>query len=106
MIVRDEDFAAAFARMARTPDGRIIRVYLETKLRSLAPASGEAATFFRHEGARIHAADLIRLMDRDLDGTGERSGGRDGYGQDGDRVVVERGRYSGRPRGGAGRRGQ
>lgn len=72
-IVEDEHLQNAIDRIARTPDGRMLYLFLQKTLASF-PASFETDALQAHHGRRTFAADLMAIMAK---GIRETHGGRD-----------------------------
>jgi hypothetical protein len=72
-MTTDDDLNAAINRLARTADGRDLYLYLQKAVLSLASGDRTDGALREHEGRRMFAADLMRLMETGI----EESGGRD-----------------------------
>ena len=60
-MTENEDFQEALDRIARTPDGRALYLYLQKALCSISLDPHRGA-LRRHEGRRMFAAELMGLM--------------------------------------------
>jgi hypothetical protein len=70
-MISDDDIRNALDRIARTPDGELLYLYLQIEQMGM-PATPESSALLEHNGHRKFAAKLMGLMAKGI----EESGGR------------------------------
>jgi hypothetical protein len=84
----DEDLHKAIDRLARTPDGRILYLFLQRRLMGV-PASSKSGALRTDHGERMFAAKLIGLMATGIaESGGASSSSGDGSTGSGDKPIV------------------
>lgn len=74
MNVEDEHLRGAIDRISRTPDGRMLYLFLQKTLSSFPVTDGSVDALRDHNGRRMFAHDLMAIM---AAGIRETHGGRD-----------------------------
>lgn len=71
MVVQPEDIHAAFERIGRTPDGKLMRLYFVEMLLSGPGADLSEGAVFREVGRMTLAREILTLLDASPDVAGQ-----------------------------------
>ncbi len=69
-MITDEDIAQATDRIARTPDGELLYLYLQRIVMFVPDLSAEVCALRIDQGRRRFAADMMALMAKGIDESG------------------------------------
>ncbi|MDB6085547.1 MAG: hypothetical protein JWN43_3428 [Gammaproteobacteria bacterium] len=85
--INDTRLIEAIDRIARTPDGRSLYLFLQRRMMAVC-TSEEASALYRSEGERTFAARLIGLMATGMAESGGRTSSSGGTGGDTEQPIV------------------